>query len=89
MRGGATTSRALIDGIDVHDYDADRLSRGAYSYTRVGGTAACETLARPLAGGRLIFAGEATDARYQGTVAGALASGVRAAAEVAAAAAHS
>lgn len=73
----------VVRDFHVHDYDADRLSRGAYSYTRVGGATSCETLARPLAGGRLIFAGEATDPRFQGTVAGALASGIRAAGEVA------
>jgi monoamine oxidase len=64
-----------------HDYDADPFSRGAYSYTRVGGSTAAERLARPL-GDRLFFAGEATDAQYEGTVGGALISGERAARQV-------
>jgi len=64
-----------------HDYRADPCARGAYSYTRVSGTGAAEGLARPL-GGRLFFAGEATNADYEGSVAGALASGARAAREV-------
>jgi monoamine oxidase len=44
----------------------------------VGGGGAAEALARPLAG-TLYFAGEATDADEMGTVAGAIASGRRAA----------
>lgn len=64
-----------------HDYASDPLARGAYSYTRVGGGGAAEVLARPL-GDKLYFAGEATDAAYEGTVAGALASGVRAATQI-------
>lgn len=64
--------------VHFHDYAHDPFARGAYSYTRVGGTHAADTLARPLAD-RLYFAGEATDPDYEGTVAGALASGVRAA----------
>jgi monoamine oxidase len=64
-----------------HDYDADPRARGAYSYTRVGGTGAADLLARPL-GERLYFAGEATSAAYEGTVAGALESGGRAARQV-------
>ncbi len=64
-----------------HDWQVDPFSRGAYSYTRVGGTHAAEELAKPL-GERLWIAGEATDAEYEGTVAGALASGLRAAREL-------
>jgi monoamine oxidase len=64
--------------VHFHDYAHDPFARGAYSYTRVGGMHAADTLARPL-GNRLYFAGEATDPDYEGTVAGALASGVRAA----------
>lgn len=64
-----------------HDYVHDPWSRGAYSYTRVGGTGAAKVLARPLAD-RLYFAGEATDAAYEGTVSGALVSGVRAAEQI-------
>lgn len=64
-----------------HDYNRDPFARGAYSYTRVGGGHAPAMLARPL-GDRLFFAGEATDADYEGSVAGALASGERAADQV-------
>ena len=56
--------------------------RGAYSYVRVGGDSARKQLARPIEQ-TLFFAGEATDtAGEAGTVAGALASGRRAAREV-------
>ncbi|NVB78202.1 MAG: FAD-dependent oxidoreductase [Kofleriaceae bacterium] len=67
--------------VHFHDYMHDPFARGAYSYTRVGGTHAANALARPIAD-RLYFAGEATDADYEGTVAGALASGIRAAHQV-------
>jgi monoamine oxidase len=64
-----------------HDWQADPLSRGAYAYVRVGGTAAQRALARP-AEDTLFFAGEATAAEQTGTVSGAIASGRRAAREV-------
>ena len=60
-----------------YDYARDPHALGAYSYTRVGGTEAWRTLAQPL--GALAFAGEALDSQYEGTVAGALESGTRAA----------
>jgi monoamine oxidase len=69
---------AAVDDFHGHDYAADRFARGAYSYARVGGAGAADVLARPLAD-RLVLAGEATDAHFEGTVAGALASGARAA----------
>ncbi|HEY1559207.1 MAG TPA: NAD(P)/FAD-dependent oxidoreductase [Kofleriaceae bacterium] len=72
---------AAMRDFHSHDFAADPCARGAYSYTRVGGVGAAEALARPLED-RLFFAGEATDARYEGTVAGALASGTRVAGEV-------
>lgn len=72
---------SLIREVHFHDYDHDPCARGAYSYTRVGERHAAETLARPL-GDRVFFAGEATDAEYEGTVSGALASGARAANDV-------
>jgi len=66
----------------THDWDSDPHARGAYSYARVGGKDAAETLARPVQG-TLFFAGEATDTGgYTGTVEGALASGQRAAKQV-------
>ncbi|MGE0867321.1 MAG: flavin monoamine oxidase family protein [Kofleriaceae bacterium] len=64
-----------------HDYMRDPYSRGAYSYARVGAAEAVNQLAQPL-DETLYFAGEATDVEYEGTVAGALASGARAAEQV-------
>ena len=63
-----------------HDWRADPFARGAYSYLGVGGFNAPRGLARPV-DGTLFFAGEATTADMIGTVAGALASGRRAARE--------
>lgn len=64
-----------------HDYTHDPFARGAYSYTRVHGLGAADVLARPLAD-TVFLAGEVTDAEYEGSVAGALASGSRAARQV-------
>ena len=64
----------------VHDWQADPFARGGYSYVRVGGAGARESLAEPVAG-TLFFAGEATSSEESGTVGGALASGRRAARE--------
>lgn len=72
---------AAVRHYHFYDFTTDPFARGAYSYTRVGGHAAAEQLCRPL-GERLFFAGEATDAEHEGTVAGALASGARAAEQV-------
>jgi monoamine oxidase len=68
-------------GAWAHDWQADPWSRGAYSYTRVGGGSAARMLSRPVEG-TLFFAGEATDSIRAGTVEGALASGARAARQV-------
>jgi monoamine oxidase len=65
----------------MHDWQSDPFSRGAYSYSKVGGSNAHATLARPIAQ-TLFFAGEATSADETGTVAGAIATGRRAAREV-------
>ena len=66
----------------AHDWTSDPFARGAYSYQLVGGSQAADALARPIAG-TLFFAGEALDVSGStGTVHGALASGVRAAAQV-------
>ncbi|HWP44204.1 MAG TPA: NAD(P)/FAD-dependent oxidoreductase, partial [Blastocatellia bacterium] len=66
----------------MHDWQADPFSRGAYSYVPVGGLDAQKLLAQPVAD-TLFFAGEATHYEGEnGTVAGAIASGKRAAAEV-------
>ena len=78
--------RSVVDdqvrGWAGHDWAADPLARGAYSYVRVGGMRAQAELARPVAG-TLFFAGEATELTgYQATVHGALFAGERAADEV-------
>jgi monoamine oxidase len=65
----------------VHHWQQDPFARGAYSYVAVGGHGARRALAEPL-DDTLFFAGEAADYEGEhGTVAGALASGERAARE--------
>lgn len=65
-----------------HDWEADRFSCGAYSYALVGGSNAGSELETPVAG-TLFFAGEATESRGDnGTVHGAIASGLRAAGRI-------
>ena len=71
----------LIESWRFHDWRRDPFSRGAYSYVGVGGLPAQRALARPCAG-TLFFAGEATEPEEMGTVAGAIASGQRAARQV-------
>jgi monoamine oxidase len=70
-----------LDASASHDWRADPFARSAYSYIGVGGIGAPRALARPV-DGTLFFAGEATNGEQIGTVAGALASGRRAAREV-------
>jgi monoamine oxidase len=66
----------------MHDWQEDPFSRGAYSYAAVGGIGAARKLAEPVAG-TLFFAGEATNSDgYNGTVHGAIATGLRAAKEL-------
>jgi monoamine oxidase len=63
---------------NVHDWQGDPLSQGAYSYPRVGGNRASDVLAEPM-GETIFFAGEHTDTTgHWGTVHGALRSGLRA-----------
>jgi monoamine oxidase len=69
------------DDLLMHDWARDPFARGAYSYVLVDGEGARQELAEPLAD-TLFFAGEATSVDDSGTVAGALASGQRAAREV-------
>jgi monoamine oxidase len=77
----AVSSR--IEASWIHDWQHDPWSRGAYSYARVGGAGAARALSRPIEA-TLFFAGEATDVGGgTGTVEGALASGQRAARQVA------
>jgi monoamine oxidase len=74
--------RKLLRSAHLHNWKNDPFSRGAYSFVPVNGTGACRELARPEED-TLFFAGEATDLNYQfGTVHGAIASGMRAAADV-------
>ena len=70
-----------LEAWQTHDWQSDPFSRGAYSYVRPGGVPARGALARPVAS-TLFFAGEATDPEQSGTVAGAIASGRRAAAQL-------
>jgi monoamine oxidase len=80
---GAVT--AAVEDARVFDWGADPFARGAYSWIPVGGLDAPAALAAPIAG-RLFFAGEATDiVGDPGTVHGAMTTGSRAAAEIAAA----
>ncbi|HEX6535233.1 MAG TPA: NAD(P)/FAD-dependent oxidoreductase [Gemmatimonadaceae bacterium] len=75
----------LLEEARFHDWSRDPRARGAYSYVTVGGMGAGRRLAEPVAG-TLFFAGEATDDTGEAsTVAGAIASGERAAREVIAA----
>jgi monoamine oxidase len=63
----------------THDWSNDPFSRGAYSYGGVGASSARDVLARPIAG-TVFLAGEVTaETGRNGTVHGAMASGVRAA----------
>jgi monoamine oxidase len=72
----------LLDAAYFHDWQSDPYSRGAYSYGTVGSDEAQTALARPI-DETLFFAGEATDtAGHNGTVHGAIASGLRAAQEI-------
>lgn len=73
---------ASLEDARVFDWAADPFARGAYSWIPVGGLDAPAALATPI-GGRLFFAGEATDTRGDpGTVHGALGTGTRAAAQI-------
>ena len=65
-----------------HDWQSDPFSRGAYSYGAEGSNGAQAQLAAPVED-TLFFAGEATDTTgHNGTVHGAMASGLRAAREI-------
>jgi monoamine oxidase len=74
--------RAVRD-IAFHNWSRDPFSRGAYSFTVAGHDDESQRLREPVQD-TLFFAGEATaDGEEVGTVHGALASGIRAANEVA------
>jgi monoamine oxidase len=72
---------AVLRNAYYHDWQADPFSRGAYSFLRVGGGDARETLRAPV-DQTLFFAGEATWGDDAGTVGGAFESGYRAADDV-------
>jgi monoamine oxidase len=75
-------ARPFISSAQFHNWRNDPFSYGAYSYVPVGGLRAREILARPVQQ-TLFFAGEATaNAGFQGTVHGALESGLRTAHQV-------
>jgi monoamine oxidase len=74
--------RREVAAVFYHDWINDPFSRGVYSYSRVGGATACETLSRPIRD-TIWFAGEAADRLGRtGTVHGAIDSGWRAAAAI-------
>lgn len=72
----------LLERFYFHDWRADPFSRGAYSYTPLGGLGAQRELAETVAE-TLFFAGEATNTEgHHGTVHGAIDTGLRAAREI-------
>jgi monoamine oxidase len=74
--------RSRLNTAYFHDWDSDPFSGGAYSYVKVGGEGCQKTLSAPI-DNTLFFAGEATDTTgHNGTVHGAIASGLRAAKEI-------
>ena len=73
---------AMLEVAYYHDWQNDSFSRGAYSYGVVGADGSQQALACPIEN-TLFFAGEATDTTgHNGTVHGAIASGLRAAQEL-------
>ncbi len=80
---GARIDRALRPGAAlVSAWGTDPLFRGAYAYATPGHAEARLALGKPLADGRLVFAGEATHPTLAGTVGGAWETGERAAGAV-------
>lgn len=77
---GARVNRLFPSGAAlVTHWESDPWVRGAYSYARTGEAAARRRFAEPLAGGRLVFAGEACHEGLAGTLGGAWESGAKAA----------
>jgi len=80
---GARVDRLFTGGARlVTRWNADPWIRGVYAYARPGWAGARDRLGQPLAGGRLILAGEACNTPYAGTLAGAWLSGQKAASMV-------
>jgi monoamine oxidase len=77
--GGKVDRLFANGGTLVTHWDADPWIRGAYCYAVPGQAHARDRLAVPLAGGHLMFAGEACNVPYAGTLAGAWISGQAAA----------
>jgi monoamine oxidase len=77
---GARVNRLFPSGAAlVTHWESDPWVLGAYSYARPGEAGARRRLAEPLAGGRLVFAGEACHEGLAGTLGGAWESGAKAA----------
>ncbi len=77
---GGRVDRLFAGGASlVTHWDADPWVRGSYSYAVPGSALARDTLARPVSGGHLMFAGEACHVPFASTVAGAWLSGQTAA----------
>jgi monoamine oxidase len=77
---GSRVDRVLAGGPSlVTRWDADPWVRGAYCYAVPGSALARDTLAEPLNDGHLMFAGEACNIGFAGTLAGAWISGQAAA----------
>jgi monoamine oxidase len=75
-------ARPFVESAQFHNWRIDPFAHGAYSYVPVGGLNARKVLAQPVER-TLFFAGEATaQSGFQGTVHGAVESGLRAAREV-------
>jgi monoamine oxidase len=78
----ATELQTRLLSCHSHDWQSDPFARGAYSYAPAGALDASARLTAPVEG-TLFFAGEHTDTEgHWGTVHGALASGLRAAAQI-------
>ena len=81
---GLRAESAFRPGAVVTKWASDPWARGSYAYARPGHAGARGILGQPLAGGQLIFAGEATQTDgLAGTVGGAFLSGQQAALAVA------
>jgi monoamine oxidase len=75
-------ARPFVESAQFHNWRNDPFAYGAYSYVPVGGLNARKVLAQAV-DRTLFFAGEATaQPGFQGTVHGAVESGLRAAREV-------
>jgi monoamine oxidase len=75
-------ARHYVASAQFHDWRKDPFARGAYSYMPIGAARAGRALGTPVSK-TLFFAGEATArAGLQGTVHGAIESGIRAAQEI-------